>query len=58
MAASELNRSLCNCALCRRVSKVRGNKIRFASCRQNFSNRLFAAFPIAANDQNMNAELG
>jgi hypothetical protein len=58
MAISEFDRLLGNRARARRVAKVGGNKIRSASCGADFLNRPLAAFRIAANDQNVGAELG
>jgi hypothetical protein len=58
MAISEFDCSSRHFARARRVSKVRRNKIRFASCCADFGNRFLAALDIAADDQDMDAELG
>src|SRR5205807_7252793 len=58
MVVSERDRSSRHFARSRRVSKVRRNKIRFASCCADFGNRLLAALYITAYDQDMDAKLG
>jgi hypothetical protein len=58
MAVSEFDRSSRHFARSRRVSKVRRNKIRFASCCADFVNRLPAALHITAYDQDMDVKLG
>jgi len=57
MAVPELDGSSGHFPRARRVSKIRRNKIRFASCRTDFRNRLLAAFRIAAYDYDMDAKL-
>ena len=50
IAISEFDRSSRHFARARRISQVRRNKIRFASCCTDFRNRLLAALGIAAYD--------
>src|SRR5205807_2206520 len=50
MVVSERDRSSSHLARARRVSKVRRNKIGFASCCTDFRNRFLAALRIAADD--------
>src|SRR5438094_3114012 len=56
-AVSEFDRSSRHFARSRRVSKVRRNKIRLASCCADFGNRLLATFDVASYDQDMDAKL-
>jgi hypothetical protein len=58
MAISELDSSFGHFARARRVSKVRRNKIRPASCRADFRNRFLPALRIAAYDDDMDAKPG
>src|SRR5207244_6619866 len=57
-AVTELDRSSGHFARAGRVSKVRRNKIRFASCCADFRNRLPPALGIAAYDNDMDSKLG
>src|SRR5689334_15255905 len=57
MAISDLDRLLRHGARARSVAKVRRNKIPSPSRGADFLDRLFAALRIAANDQNVDAEL-
>jgi hypothetical protein len=58
MTVSEFDSSSGHFARARRVPKVRRNKIRFASGRTDFRNRLLAAFGIAADDNDVDAKRG
>lgn len=58
MAVPELDGSSGHFPRARRISKIRRNKIRFASCRTDFRNRLLASLHMAAYHYDMDAKLG
>src|SRR5580698_8360400 len=56
VAASEFDRFFCHLACTGCVTKIRGNKVRFASCSPNFIQRAVPAFRAAPYNQNMNTK--